>query len=100
MHRKSWQPGFFAIIVDTYVFFPITTPLQFPLHSRCRVRLICVRLERAAAGPKIVHALTLARLALARLPRSRLHAYATKLQTLHQTCLQCTVSSTYSMHTR
>ena len=35
--------------------FPITAPLQFHLHSRCRVRLIRVRLKRAAAGPKIVH---------------------------------------------
>jgi len=51
-------------------------------------------------GPKIVHALALARLALARLPRPHLHARATKPQTIHQTCLQCTVSSTYTMHTR
>jgi len=41
----------------------------------------------------------LARLALARLPHSHLHACATKPQTLHQTCLQCNVPSTYSMHT-
>jgi len=67
MHHKSWRPGFFAIIADTYVFFLITTPLQFPLHSRCRVRLI--RVCESSVGRRrqksYVARLALARLALA-----------------------------------
>jgi len=90
MHRKSSSPGFVAIIVDTYVFFPITTPFQFPLHSRCRVRLI--RVCESWDQKSYIVRLALARLALAgfvlaRLARSHLRACTTKPQTLHQTCL-------------
>jgi len=89
MHCKSWRPGFFAIIADTYVFFPITTPLQFPLHSRCRLRLIrvCESSVRQRGQKSYIARLALARLALARLARSHLHTCATKPQTLHQTCV-------------
>ena len=68
MYHKSWRPGFFAIIVDTYVFFPITTPLRFPLHSRCRARLIrvCESSARRRGQKSYIARLALARLDLAR----------------------------------
>jgi len=45
----------FHTIANTYVFFLITSPLQFSLHSRCRVQLIHVGLERAVEEQMIVH---------------------------------------------